>query len=220
MPAQIARKGVKAMASGLIGKKIGMTQVFNHDGHRIPVTVVKVGPCVVLQKKTADRDGYNAIQLGFEEKSNRKPYTNSPMQGHFNKAGKGAFRQISEFRVDDIDQYEVGQEVDTSVFKMGDKVNVTGTSKGRGFQGVMKRHGFGGGRETHGSMNHRGPGSIGQCAYPARVFKGHRMGGHMGNKRVTIKNLEIVEIDTENHLVLIKGCVPGANNNFVLIQGK
>lgn len=208
------------MANGLIGKKVGMTQIFTNDGKCVPVTVIKVGPCVVLQKKTIDRDGYNAIQLGFDEKPNQKPRTNKPMQGHFKKAQKGAFRKISEFRVDDIDSYEVGQEINAGVFQNGDRISVTGTSKGRGFQGVMKRHGFGGGRATHGSMTHRGPGSIGQCAYPARVFKGHRMAGQMGNKRVTVRNLEIVEVDASNHLLLVKGSVPGANNNFVLIKGK
>jgi large subunit ribosomal protein L3 len=208
------------MANGLIGRKVGMTQVFTLEGKCVPVTVIKVGPCVVLQKKTIDNDGYNAIQVGFENKSNRKPHTNRPMQGHFKKAGKGAFREISEFRVDDIDSYEVGQEINADVFQVGNKVSVTGTSKGRGFQGVMKRHGFGGGRMSHGSMNKRGPGSIGQCAYPGRVFKGHRMAGQMGNKRVTVRNLEVVEVDADNHLLLVKGAVPGANNNFVLIQGK
>jgi large subunit ribosomal protein L3 len=208
------------MANGLIGKKVGMTQVFMHDGKCIPVTVIKVGPCVVLQKKTVDHDGYNAIQLGFDEKPNRKPYTNRPMNGHFKKAGEGAFRKISEFRVNDIDSYEVAQELGADLFKMGDLITVTGTSKGRGFQGVMKRHNFAGGRKTHGSMTHRGPGSIGQCAYPGKVFKGHKMEGQMGNKRVTVCNLEVVEVDTKNHLLLVKGSVPGANNNFVLIRGK
>lgn len=211
------------MLNGLIGKKLGMTQIFSYDGQRIPVTVLRAGPCTILQKKTAERDGYNAVQMGFEQKPARKPYCTKPMLGHFKKTGEGAFRKIAEFRPENVDEFNKlapGQEVDISLFKVGDKVSVTGESKGRGFQGVMKRHGFAGGRQTHGSMNHRGPGAIGQCAYPARVFRGHRMAGHMGSKRVTVRNLEIVEIDAANNLLLVKGAVPGANNNFVLIRRK
>lgn len=140
------------------------------------------------------------------------------MRGHFRKAGKGAFRKIAEFNVQDVERYEVGQEVGLEGFHAGDRIAVTGESKGRGMQGVVKRYGFSGGRQTHGSMAHRRPGSIGQCAYPARVFKGHLMGGHMGNHRVTIRNLEVVEVDRSNHLLLVKGSVPGANNNIVLIR--
>jgi large subunit ribosomal protein L3 len=206
------------MANGLIGKKLGMTQIFILDGRCVPVTVLKVGPCTILQKRTLAMDGYNAIQLGFEEKPTRK--CNKPMIGHFRKAGKGAFRKIAEFRVPNVDQYEVGQEVGLEGIYAGDRIAVTGDSKGRGTQGVVKRHGFAGGRETHGSMSHRRPGSIGQCAFPSRVFKGHRMGGHMGDVRVTVKNLEVVEVDQFNHLLLVKGSVLGANNNFVLIRRK
>lgn len=209
------------MSNGLIGKKLGMTQVYSYDGHRIPVTVLQVGPCVVLQKKTVERDGYNAIQLGFERKKAQKPYTNNPMLGHFRKAGQGAFRKIVEFRVENIDEYNEGDEISLAQFATaGEKVAVTGTSKGRGFQGVMKRHGFRGGRMTHGGMNRRGPGSIGQCAYPGKVFKGHRMAGRTGGKRVTVQNLEVVEVDVQNNLLLVKGAVPGSNNNFVLIRRK
>jgi large subunit ribosomal protein L3 len=204
------------MTHGLIGKKLGMTQVFTHEGHRVAVTVLKVGPCTILQKKTQATDRYDAIQLGFEELPGRK--VNQPMRKHFEKAGKGAFRKIAEFHVDNVDQFEVGQEVGIGEFNAGDKISVTGRSKGKGFQGVMKRHNFGGGRQSHGSMNRRGPGSIGQCAYPGKVFKGHKMAGHMGQRRVTVKNLEVVEVDQENHLLLVKGAVPGANNNFVLVQ--
>ncbi len=206
------------MLNGLIGKKLGMTQVFTRDGRCVPVTVIKAGPCTVLQKKTKAKDGYDAVQLGFEAKPARK--TNKPMMGHFRKADAGAFRKIAEFRTDDIDSFEVGQSIDIEGFKAGDKITVTGRSKGRGFQGVIKRHGFGGGRETHGSTNHRGPGSIGQCAWPSRVFKGHKMAGHMGNERVTVRNLEVIEVDKQNNLLLVKGSVPGANNNFVLIRRK
>lgn len=204
------------MAKGLIGKKLGMTQVFTKDGKRVPVTVLKVGPCIILQKKTIETDGYNALQLGFDEKPANR--VNKPMLGHVRKAGKGAFREIFEFRVDDVADYTVGDALDLSEFAEGEKITVTGTSKGRGFQGVMKRHGFAGGRETHGGMARRAPGSIGQCAYPGKVFKGHRMAGHMGNRRVTIKNLEVVEVDQQNNLLLVRGAVPGANNNTVLIR--
>lgn len=207
------------MLNGMIGKKVGMTQIFTQDGRCVPVTVIKAGPCTILQKKTTATDGYNALQLGFEEV--KKPSSiNRPMRGHFRKAAKGAFRKIVEFRTDEVDSYEVGQAIDLDAFQEGDRVAVTGESKGRGFQGVVKRHGFAGGRETHGSMNHRGPGAIGQCAWPARVFKGHRMAGQMGNERVTIRNLEIMQIDKQNNLLLIKGSVPGAKNNFVLIRRK
>lgn len=204
------------MANGLIGKKLGMTQVFTLDGRRIPVTVLRAGPCMVLQKRTQTSDGYNAVQLGFEEMLARK--CNKAMTGHFRKAGKGAFRRIAEFRVKDIDQYEVGQEIGLEAFNAGDRIAVTGISKGRGAQGVVRRHHFAGGLDTHGSMSHRRPGSIGQCAFPSRVFKGHRMGGHMGDQRVTIRNLEVVEVDRTNHLLMVKGSVPGAKNNFVLIR--
>lgn len=204
------------MLKGLIGKKLGMTQIFTREGRRVPVTVIKAGPCTVLQKKTEASDGYNALQLGFEEKPARN--CNKPMLGHFRKADKGSFRKIVEFRTEEVDGYEVGQSVDLADFQAGDKIAVTGQSKGRGFQGVMKRHGFRGGRATHGGMNKRGPGSIGQCAYPARVFKGHKMAGHMGDERVTVRNLEIMEVDKENNLLLVKGAVPGAKNNFILIR--
>ena len=193
-----------------------MTQIFTVDGRCVPVTILQAGPCTVLQKRTQTNDGYDAVQLGFEEKPARK--CNKPMTGHFRKAGKGAFRRIAEFRVPDIDHYDVGREVGLENFHAGDLVAVTGESKGRGMQGVVKRHGFAGGRQTHGSMSHRRPGSIGQCAYPARVFKGHLMGGQMGSERVTIRNLEVVEVDRTNHLLMVKGSVPGAKNNFVLIR--
>lgn len=211
------------MMNGLIGKKLGMTQIFAQDGKRVPVTILRAGPCVILQKKTIERDGYNAIQVGFEQKPAQPPYCNKPMLGHFIKAGKGAFRKIAEFTIDNVEEFEkltVGQEINLSLFAIGDRISITGTSKGRGFQGVMKRHNFAGGRATHGSMSHRRPGSIGQCAYPSRVFRGHRMGGQMGNKRITVRNLEIIEVDEKNNLLMVKGAVPGANNNFVLIRRK
>jgi len=204
------------MANGIIGKKLGMTQVFTRTGKCVPVTVIEAGPCVVLQKKELAVDGYNALQIGFGDKEMRK--ISKPMQGHLAKAGKGGFSKVIEVKVDNIDSYEVGQEIGMNLFDVGEKVHVTGTSKGRGFQGVMKRHGFKGGRKTHGSKTHRGPGSIGQCAYPGKVFKGHKMAGHMGDERVTIKNLEIVDMDASKNLLLVKGAIPGANNNFILIS--
>ncbi len=204
------------MAKGLIGKKLGMTQVFTGDGRCVSVTVVQVGPCTVLQKKTVSKDGYNALQIGFAAKEARK--VSKPMRGHVQAAGKGAFAHIQEGAVDDIDSYEVGDEIGLDLFSAGDKVHVTGRSKGRGFQGVMKRHGFAGGRETHGSMAHRNPGSIGQCAYPGKVFRGHKMSGQMGNRKVTVRNLEVLDVDFSNNLLLIKGALPGANNNVVVIS--
>jgi large subunit ribosomal protein L3 len=206
------------MASGLIGKKLGMTQIFTKEGRCVPVTVIQAGPCTVLQKKTKSGEGYEAIQLGFLAQAAHR--VNKPALGHFNKAGKGSFRKVVEFRVAQADAFELGQELNATAFEVGQRVAVTGTSKGRGFQGVIKRHHFGGGKETHGSMSHRRPGSIGQCAYPSRVFRGHRMEGQMGNKRVTVRNLEIMEVDAEQNLLLVKGAIPGANNNFVLIRRK
>lgn len=206
------------MLNGLIGKKLGMTQVFTRDGRCVPVTVIKVGPCTVLQKKTKEKDGYSALQIGFEQMPARR--CNKPKLGHFRKADRGAFRKIVEFRTEEVDSYELGQQIDLEAFNAGDRVTVTGRSKGRGFQGVVKRHGFGGGKETHGSMTHRRAGSIGQCAFPSRVFKGHRMEGHMGDERVTVRNLEVVEVDKQNNLLLVKGSIPGANNNFILIRRK
>lgn len=206
------------MASGLIGKKLGMTQIFTGDGRCVPVTVIQAGPCTVLQTKSKEREGYNALQLGFGEKKAHR--CNQPALGHFRKAGKGAFYKIAEFRVESVETYTVGQEIKLEGFSTGDRIHVTGTSKGRGFQSVIKRHGFRGGKDTHGSMSHRRPGSISSCAQPSRVFKGKRMGGHMGSDRVTVRNLEVVGVDAQNHLLLVKGAIPGANNNFVLIRRK
>ncbi len=205
------------MIQGILGKKLGMTQVFVADGRRIPVTVVEAGPCTVVQKKTESADGYNALQVGFEAKKSHR--VNKPMMGHFKKADQGAFTTLRELAADNVDEYQVGDQVTCdSVFKAGDIVDVTGTSKGKGFQGVIKRWGFSGGRATHGSKFHRGPGSIGMSASPARVHRGKKMPGQMGNARVTQQNLEIVEVRADQNLILVKGAIPGPNQGLVLIR--
>ena len=207
------------MVNGIIGKKIGMTQVFAEDGTVTPVTDIKAGPCVVVQKKTVNRDGYEAVQLGFVDERAPKN-VNKPMQGHFSKTGQGAAptRVLKEFRTDGGDSTSVGDKVLVDQFKERDTVTVVGTSKGKGFAGFMKRHGFGGGRATHGSMFHRAPGSIGASAYPSRVIKGTRMAGHMGDARVTVKGLQVVRVDAERNLLLVRGAVPGPNGGVVLIR--
>jgi large subunit ribosomal protein L3 len=210
------------MVNGIIGKKVGMTQVFGSDGTVTPVTVIKAGPCVVVQKKTVNSDGYEAVQLGLVEDRPPKRVT-KPMQGHFQKTGQGAAptRVLREFRLDAGDNGEatnVGDKVLVDQFNENDTVHVIGTSKGRGFAGFMKRHGFGGGRASHGSMFHRAPGSIGASAYPSRVIPGTRMAGHMGTAQVTIKNLQVVSVDPEQNLLLIRGAVPGPNGGLVIIK--
>lgn len=204
--------------TGLIGKKIGMSQLFDDTGNVIPVTVVETGPCVVVQKKDVARDGYNALQLGFGKQKNQR--VNRPLRGHMAKAEKGSFRVLREFRVDDVSGYEVGQELTvTDLVKPGDLVDVTGTSKGRGFTGVMKRWDFGGFSRTHGTHEYfRHGGSIGNRSYPGKVFKGKRMAGHWGNERVSIQNLRVVEVRPEENLLLVKGAVPGANGGLVLVR--
>ncbi|ORJ63095.1 50S ribosomal protein L3 [Geothermobacter hydrogeniphilus] len=205
------------MIKGILGKKLGMTQIYAADGRRVPVTVVEAGPCVVLQKKTVESDGYNAVQLGFAPKAAHR--VNKPELGHFKKAGKGAFAHLKEFRVKDIDGINVGDEVTCAdIFQIGDIVDITGTSKGKGYQGVMKRWNFAGGRSSHGSKFHRAPGAIGCSAWPSRVFKGKKMAGQMGNERVTTQNLAIVDVRPEQNLLLIKGAVPGSRNSVVTIR--
>ena len=206
------------MNRGLIGKKLGMMDLFSPEGNMIPVTVVQVGPCVVTQVKTVARDGYNAIQLGFGEK--KKTSINKPLQGHYKKSGGTAYALLREFRVDDPEKYETGQSIALDMFSIGELVDVSGRTKGRGFSGVMKRHGFGGGRKTHGSKSHRIPGSIGCSAWPAKVIKGKKMPGRYGYERKTTKNLKIVDIRAEENLVLLKGAVPGSKNSMVMIQKK
>src|SRR5262252_2746723 len=208
------------MVNGIIGKKIGMTQVFANDGTVTPVTVIKAGPCVVVQKKTVNTDGYDAVQLGFvEDKSPRR--INSPMEGHFKRAGVPPTRVLREIRLDaGEDSTSVGDKVLVDVFRENDVVDVVGRSKGRGFAGFVKRHGFGGGRASHGSMFHRALGSIGASAYPSRVIKGTRMAGHMGVEQKTVKNLLVMKVNSEENLLLIKGAVPGPAGAVVLIRKK
>ena len=208
------------MAPGILGRKVGMTQVFRPDGQVVPVTALKVGPCVVVQRKTLAKDGYDAVQLGLVEfvKPNR---VKRPMAGHFKKAGLEPARFLRELRVGSSStesDLKPGDRVLAEEFKVAEKVDVIGSSKGRGFQGVVKRHGFSGGPATHGSMSHRVPGSIGQSAYPSRVFKGTRLPGRMGNSRVTARNLEIVEVNVDDNVILVKGAVPGPSGGYVVVR--
>ena len=210
------------MVNGIIGKKLGMTQIFAPDGTMTPVTVIKAGPCVVVQRKTVSTDGYEAVQLGLVEERSPKR-VNKPMKGHFEKAGIPPTRILREFRLDgegEAVEINVGDKVLVDQFSENDLVDVVGTSKGRGFAGFVKRHGFGGGRASHGSMFHRAPGSIGASAFPSRVIKGTRMAGHMGVARNTIKNLRVVKVNTEDNIILVKGAVPGPNGAYVLIRKK
>ena len=202
------------MVNGLIGKKLGMTRIFIEDGQAAGVTVIQAGPCTVVQKKTNETDGYNSLQLGF---GTRKK-TNRPLAGHFKAAGGKNFRLLREFLAEEIDDYEVGQEIDLNIFEIGERVAVTGTTKGKGFAGVMKRHGFSGGSASHGNTAHRGPGSIGAAAYPARVFPGKKMAGQYGSIRQTVRNLEVIDIRPEYGVMLLKGAVPGPRNGIVLIK--
>jgi large subunit ribosomal protein L3 len=203
------------MTKGLIGKKLGMTQIFSDEGISVPVTVIEVEPSVVIQKKTIEADGYAALQLGYG-RIKQKNVTKA-LQGHFRKADKGMFRFLREFRMD-IEGSDPGQELKAEMFEPGEFVDVVGTTKGKGFAGVMKRHGFSGGRATHGSMFHRAPGSIGASADPSRVFKGTKLPGHMGNEQKTVQNLQIWAIRPDLNVILLKGAVPGNKNGFVLIK--
>jgi large subunit ribosomal protein L3 len=211
------------MINGIIGKKVGMTQIFAADGTVTPVTVIKAGPCIVVQKKSAaGRDGYNAVQLGLvEDRPVKLKNVNKPMRGHFEKTGGGVppTRILKEFRLaDSEDATNVGDKVLVDQFADGDAIEVIGRSKGRGFAGTVKRHNFNRGPESHGSMNVRAPGSIGQSAYPSRVIKGTRSSGHMGDERVTIKGLTVARVDVENNLLMVRGAVPGANGSVVVIK--
>lgn len=205
------------MIKRLLGKKLGMTRIFDAEGTALPVTVIEAGPCYIVQKKTAASDGYDAVQLGFIRK--RLDKLTKPLRGHFEKHGfKSGFRYLKEFRLDSVEGLEVGQELDVSQFEIGERVNVIGFSKGRGFAGVIKRWGFHRGPETHGSMSHRAPGSIGASAYPSRVIKGKKMPGRMGNAQVTIASLQVVDIRPESNLILLKGAVPGARHGLLMIK--
>ena len=203
------------MTKGILGRKIGMTQIFSENGELIPVTVIQAEPNVVLQKKSLENDGYEALQIGFAD--NKESRTNKAEKGHAEKANTAPKRYIREFRNAEVDNYEVGQEVSVEVFQAGDKVDVTGTSKGKGFQGAIKRHNQSRGPSSHGSHFHRSAGSMGMAADPARVFKGKKLPGQMGSVQVTIQNLEIVSVDNEKNLLLVKGNVPGAKKSYIQV---
>ena len=202
------------MKKAILATKVGMTQIFNEDGVLTPVTVLQAGPCVVTQIKTMDNDGYEAVQVGFGDK--REALVNKPMKGHFEKAGVSCKRFVREFKLEG--DYELGQEIKADVFAAGDKIDATAISKGKGFQGAIKRHGQSRGPMAHGSKYHRHAGSNGACSDPSKVFKGKRMPGHMGHVRVTVQNLEVVRVDAENNLLLVKGAVPGPKKSLVTIK--
>lgn len=205
------------MVTGIIGRKVGMTQIYQESGEAIPVTVIEAGPCPIVQLKTQERDGYQAVQLGFGDRKENK--FNKPKTGHFAKAQVQPTRILREFRVDSLDEVTVGQTVDASLFSEGELVDVTGTSKGRGFTGVVKRWGFKGGRKSHGGeQDLRRPGSIGASATPSRVFKGKKMPGRYGAKRHTIQNLKVIQADPERNLLVVKGAIPGPTNGILLIK--
>jgi len=201
---------------GLIGKKLGMTSVYDENGTAVPVTVIEAGPCVVVQRKENDKDGYAAIQLGFEAQKEQR--LNKPALGHFKKAGVEARRILKEFRIDEGAEVNVGDVIDANAFAEVPFVDIVATGKGRGFQGVVKRYDFGGGRASHGGGWTRRPGSIGMCEHPARVFKNKKMPGHMGSKRVTTQNLKVIQVRPDENLILVKGSVPGANGGIVTIK--
>lgn len=203
------------MRKGILGKKLGMTQVFNEEGEAVPVTVIEAGPCVVLQVKREEHEGYNAIQLGFDDQKEHR--ANKPMLGHAKKAGTAPKRYIREIRDVNLDDYEVGKEVKVDIFAKGEKVDIVGTSKGKGFAGSIKRHKQRRGPMSHGSHYHRGPGSLGAID-PMRVFKGRKLPGRMGGERVTIQNLEVVDVDVDRNLLLVKGSIPGTKNSYITIK--
>jgi large subunit ribosomal protein L3 len=205
------------MVEGLIGKKIGITQSFDEEGNVFPVTVIQAGPCTVFQKKTEKKDGYSSVQIGFiEKRALKKP--NKPLTGHSEKAGIPPPKVLREFRFIEQEDVKVGDQFFVDIFEKGEKVHITGRSKGKGFAGVVKRWGHHGGKGTHGSMFHRRPGSIGASAYPSRVAKGKKLPGHLGDSKVTVKNLTVIQADKENNLLVIKGSIPGANGGYLLIK--
>lgn len=205
------------MAKYMLGKKVGMTQIFTDEGLVIPVTVIEAGPATVVQKKTSENDGYNAIKVGYDDVPEKR--VSRPVKGQFSKAKVSTKRYLREFRMDEIESYEVGQEIKIGdMFAAGDKVDVSGTSKGKGFQGTIKRYGQKGGKDTHGSMYHRRPGSMGSNTNPARVFKGKKLPGHMGLEKVTVQNLDVVRVDNDKNLLLLKGAVPGPKGGLVMVK--
>lgn len=204
------------MKKAILGKKLGMTQLFNEDGTMIPVTVIEAGPCVVVQKKTVETDGYEAIQVGFDDKAERK--MNKPLKGHFDKAKVAYKRNLKEFRLDDISSYNIGDVIKADVFATGEMVDVTGTSKGHGYAGTVKRWGTHRGPMSHGSGYHRGVGSMGACSDPSRVYKGKKLPGHYGNVKKTIQNLYVAKVDGERNLILVKGGVPGPKGGLLIVK--
>ncbi|HNR32083.1 MAG TPA: 50S ribosomal protein L3 [Candidatus Hydrogenedentes bacterium] len=204
------------MLNGILGRKVGMTRLFTADGRWIPVTLIEAGPCTVVQRKSAAKDGYDAVQLGFGEAKEGR--CTMPVRGHFKAAGVTPKRHLFEFRVTGDDELKPGDEIKTDIFAIGEFVDVTGTSKGKGFAGVIKRHHYSGGPGTHGSNFHRAPGSIGQSAYPAEVYKGKGLPGHMGDERVTAQNVEVVDVDSEKNLLVVRGAVPGANGGLLMVR--
>lgn len=204
------------MVNVLIGKKLGMSQLFSPDGEATPVTVIQAGPCTITQIKNVENDGYNALQLGFGIKKPQR--TNKPLLGHLKKTGKGPFAVLREVKVDDVTDFELGQEINAEIFQVGERVHVVGKSKGKGFAGTIKRWNFSRGPMSHGGMNKRAPGSIGCSATPSRVIKGRKMPGQMGNRRVTVKGLKVVDVRPEENIILVRGAVPGGRNGVVLIR--
>ena len=200
---------------GILGRKLGMTQIFTEEGIVVPVTVVEAGPNVVTQVKTVEKDGYNAIQVGFEDAKEKS--LNKPQKGHL-AAANVLKKHLKEFRVDAVEEFTVGQEIKADLFAAGEKIDVTGTSKGKGFQGPIKRHGQSRGPESHGSRYHRRPGSMGACSFPGRVFKNKKLAGHMGSVKVTVQNLEVVRVDADKNLILVKGAIPGPKGSMVTIK--
>ncbi|MDB9822103.1 50S ribosomal protein L3 [Deltaproteobacteria bacterium] len=204
------------MVNRIFGKKLGMARYFIDEGECVPVTIVKVETCVVIQKKTSDKDGYDAIQVGFEEQKENR--LNKPMKGHFKNVGDKFYTHLKEIRVDDANEFELGQEIKADIFQIGELVKVAGKSKGRGFTGVMKRWGFAGGRKTHGSRSHRIPGSMGASATPSRIAKGKKLPGRMGYTRVTLKNLKVLDVRPEMNIIALKGALPGSRNTIIEIS--
>lgn len=204
------------MHRGLLGRKLGMSSLFSPEGQQVPVTVLEVGPCVVTQVKTRATDGYDALQVGFAEKRGKR--INKPVEGHLKKSGGQAYAFLKEISVDDPSEYTLGQALTVDMFQVGERVDISGVSKGKGFSGVVKRWGFHGGGATHGSMFHRAPGSVGASATPSKIIKGRKMPGHYGNQRVTVRNLEIVDIRPDQHLLIVKGAVPGCRSGLVEVR--
>lgn len=203
---------------GIIGRKVGMTRIFDDKGDVVPVTVIEVGPCPVVSVRTKDKNGYNAIQIGFGRR--KKQRVTKPLGGQYKKAGVEPVQLLREIRIEDVSGFKVGQELKADVFQVGEQVRVTGMTKGKGFQGVVKRWGFRGGPDSHGSTAHRRPGSIGQCAYPGRIWKNKRMAGHTGMDRMTVRNLEVVSVDPENNLIAVRGAIPGHSRSYVMVRGQ